>query len=371
MEAYATTAEAFNAGNTILNRLVLGGSKAGTGSLTNFFTGRIGQFAIYNVALDTTTLNAVIAALGEEAGLVTYAIGYTANPQPQIDQNLQISAVVDGFTATLRCDPLRACSPISFIWNSVQFLVAPDHGQGMQWAHNAALLTTDATSWNRCSPTEQGSQDDGSSSSVCSSVNLSRSKSADGRTMKRRTKGAFWLEPGATLHGADSARNQCILADFGETEVTNTIGFGGDDHIITFHSEIIVTDEPLVTDCEVFVPCPLTIYGPDSTFTVFEWLTPSTGARSAYPGYPASANDKTLMMSSADETKACCPAIPFAELDEGFIQGYELPGFKSAFVLPRHTELGGITPRTAEYHPRFCFGTVANVVTAAPIASAA
>lgn len=290
------------------------------------------------------------------------------NPSFRIDQNLSISGTINGHTAILSTDPNRAGACVSLTCNGVQYIysAAPGpHGAEIEWAHNILEFDSDATSWNRWSPTEDGRQNDGSSTSLCTSNCLERWVSDDGRNMRVVTKAAFWGDPGESITPGKPVRNVRPLSEMiGTTE--HQWGFQGNDGIILRnHTLVIPANDPIVNVSETLVPIPLTLYVPKPEFPNMWSLDLSTGIYTPYAGYPASSRTSAIVIAKSDGTAAICPLLDPATFGTGIgYQGYEIPANNnSAFIICREKPVGGMSTiqgQTRSFRAAIAVGEGAN-----------
>lgn len=113
-------------------------------------------------------------------------------------------------------------------WNGKEFIDSFDHGRQLQSASNfdAGAPFTPET----FNPTEAGSRADGTGAESTSRL---LELEADGRTLRTRTRMAFWLRPGERSAG-NPARNDRALSDHVLTKRV-TIGFRDLPHVMEYH----------------------------------------------------------------------------------------------------------------------------------------
>ncbi len=201
-----------------------------------------------------------------------------------------------------------------------------------------------------------------------------RRVSADGRYMMTLIKAAFWGDVGQTIVTGHPCRNVRPLTEM-LCKTEHQWGFGGNDHIIQrTHTAYLPTGDAVFDVSSSFVPCPLTIYVPDTTIPVMQYCDIATLALTTYGGYPSASTTKTIIMSASDDTAAIAPMFKASQLGTGIgCQGYEIPvGNNSAFILGREEpgsgNLAGIAGQSRVFETAICLargaGSVARVQTA-------
>lgn len=301
--------------------------------------------------------------LGTNTGLYVATAAPATDPKPVINQWGQLSATVDAKALLLNFDAPRAGGCIRMRYDGVDLLnVAADHGRGIQFAHNA-LPTGEVVSTNVYSPTEQGSQVDGASAALGSSNLLYIAFSADGKRCVRKNRPAFWMQPNQVTVPSHPALNRRILSRF-DCTVDITIGYAGNDHIIQWLTDVTVPTDAQVQGYQILDCVQNSIIAEGTLFDTVEYLTPSTGATRAYPGFPDTSNTEVCLISNAAGTIAMAPYQPLGEWGAtGYAQCYSPAGVANTFIRAREV-VASIEPGLRMYNAYTCFGTRAQVIAA-------
>ncbi len=220
----------------------------------------------------------------------------------QIDPEIFISKVVDGFAMTMRADICHGGSVTSAIWNGIEFINNIGVGQGC--GANLYITTAPLTSYQTWAPTEPGTQDDNAPLFGTSNWQL-LGKNAAGDGMLRRLQSGYWLRPSEILIAGNPAVNTREVTNVVQTTKTQ-IGAYGNDHIVTIFNDFEVPEDPIIQAGPQASFIPFYFYSPNISGAGFNkqtWVDFTTGATRAYSAGQTSTTE-VVMCSLADDSRA-------------------------------------------------------------------
>lgn len=304
-------------------------------------------------------------ALGTNTGIYYKAGAIATDPAPRAGRNFTLSATVDAEACELQCVHYAGCGGIRFSKGGVNWVNTPaSHGQGIHLGADNIYPAGYTVAQNIQSPTQGGSQRDGTSVLTGTTNVPYLAVSSDNRRAVMRFAPAYWCQPNQDLIPTVFALNKTLVSDMVCT-VDLTWGWNGDDHIIQVLRDVVVPERPYVAASQELDCVTLSVYGASAIFDTLEYLVPATGATRAYPGFPDTSNTETVMMSSADGTKAMAPFHPLGEWGPtGYAQNYTDVGLTNSFIRCREVVVApaSIPTGTRRYNAYMVFGTRAQVI---------
>lgn len=303
---------------------------------------------------------------GQRSGLCVYQGGPLFDPVPDLNEFITISFVVNGKVLSFSTDSIQACSIVTMKYDGVDIIdPVSNHGRGIEYAYNA-LPNGEVVSTNCFSPTQQGSQSDGASQFTGASKSLYRAPYADGTGFIAVSDPAFWLKPNQVAVPSHPALNKSLVSGYRTTTLIR-MNWNGNPNITSFFTDILVPDTAYtngVANILDLVCCSYYAYA--SIFPVIEFLNPKTGALRPYPGFPATSNSETIIISSNDGSLAMATHQPTGEWGPvGYAQQITTAGLQNAFIRCKEvTTPQFISPGYRRCSAALAFGTKSQVISA-------
>ena len=299
-------------------------------------------------------------------------------PQWQSNHEIAITKVVDGSPVVMSCarqptgvsyswsDPTQVNN---FTWGGFQFCESATTGTG--FGYNYYITTATDTANQRWAPTEPGTSTDQLPYTLTSNVLAQGLNSADGTEMVRIHQGGFWLQPLRWQSTpAAPALNKRLVAET-ITTINYKIGMGGNDHIISIDSSVIVPADPIVQAATLMSFIPFYHFNPNysggPSFDTQEWVNFTTGDTRVYSAGETSTTE-VVICRRADNAAAMATVYGPGSLgDSGFYKGRSgggVFGHTVAYGFPVKTYPNGIPAGVAQFPAALCYGTRADVITA-------
>lgn len=234
-------------------------------------------------------------------------------PDWQASQELAISKIVDGFSATLTFG--RAPSQgYSFRWKTCEFIVAEDAGTGL--GYEAYFLNLSAeNNRHQFNVVEPGNTYDIPPLTETTNVRAQGYLDAARTSMVRIVQPAFWLPPGVSTIPGYPAKNRYLVAETMLATNTYIWGLNGNDHIISLDMSMVIPTDPVLQSLVQLSVVPQFWYCPNFNYSVIdptagnfpfavqEWVDFTTGTTRAYSG--GVSTTEVLMNKNADDSFAC------------------------------------------------------------------
>jgi len=286
---------------------------------------------------------------------------------PQVNELFTISKSIGGNVCTVGHEPRYAASVNSINWRGLEWLYAVDHGQGLQGSEIFSL--DNPVGLNRCLiPTEQGSQENGSSLVVCDSVSIFRGTSVAADRAYTITDAAEWFDPGGVT--APLPYNTRKTSGFFRTRDI-TFGDGADVNVIKIAQTLVVPTRADVQALRYEFISPASIYAPRTTFTRLFQVAMTTGTTTTEVSplvdlvfQPTTTTDPYILVSTDGSTSAIGVYAPTSQLRElGYYQARSVasPGFMYCYYYDAHDTVTGMPAGNRTNDSYVILGTLAEV----------
>jgi hypothetical protein len=293
--------------------------------------------------------------------------GIPAGIIQQVNELFTISKTISAQVCTVGHEPRYAASVNSINWRGLEWLYALDHGQGLQGSEIFSL--DNPIGLNRCLiPTEQGSQQNGSSLVVCDSVSIFRGVSAAADRAYTITDAAEWFDPARVT--APLPYNTRKTSGFFRTRDI-TFGDGSDVNIIKVSQTLVVPTRDDVQIQRFESISPASIYSPSSTFTRLFTVAMTTGTTTTEitplvdgDFQPTTRTTPYIMVSTDGTTSAIGVYAPTSQLRElGYYQARYLgsSGFMYLYYYDMHDTVTGMSAGNRVNDSYVILGTLAEV----------